>query len=52
MLESGPVIGQGTTGNYKRMPGFGAHVADVEIDPETGQLRLTRYCAINAVKGQ
>ncbi|MCH8883343.1 MAG: xanthine dehydrogenase family protein molybdopterin-binding subunit [SAR324 cluster bacterium] len=49
MNVSGPVVGHGSTGAYKRMPGFGAHVADVEVDPETGQVRLLRYCAAQDV---
>ena len=45
MATSGPVVGQGATGNYKRMPSFGTHVADVEVDPDTGQVQLTGYWA-------
>jgi CO/xanthine dehydrogenase Mo-binding subunit len=45
MAGKGPVVGYGTTGNFPRMPSFCAHVADVEVDPETGRVKLLRYCA-------
>jgi CO/xanthine dehydrogenase Mo-binding subunit len=45
MAARGPIVGQGHTGNYPRVPGFGAHMAEVEVDPETGQVRLLRYVA-------
>lgn len=41
----GPVVGHGATGMFTRMPSFCAHVADVEVDPETGRVTVLRYCA-------
>jgi CO/xanthine dehydrogenase Mo-binding subunit len=46
---SGPIVGQGSTGMYRRTPSCSAHVADVEVDPETGQVKLLRYCAAQDV---
>jgi CO/xanthine dehydrogenase Mo-binding subunit len=30
-------------------PGFGAHIADVEVDKETGQVTIVRYTAVQDV---
>ena len=30
-------------------PGFGAHICDVEVDPETGQVTVLRYTAVQDV---
>lgn len=45
MAAGGPVVGHGGTGAFNRMPSFCAHVADVEVDPDTGSVKLLRYCA-------
>ena len=45
MASRGPIVGQGSTGAFNRMPSFCAHVADVEVDTETGYVKLLRYCA-------
>jgi CO/xanthine dehydrogenase Mo-binding subunit len=45
LAAKGPVIGSGATGMFTRMPSFCAHVADVEVDPETGRVTVLRYCA-------
>ena len=45
MMKQGPIIGYGATGMFNRLPSFACHVADVEVDPETGQVRLLRYVA-------
>ncbi|MCZ6628184.1 MAG: xanthine dehydrogenase family protein molybdopterin-binding subunit [SAR324 cluster bacterium] len=45
MANSGPVVGKGGTGAFSRMPSFCAHIADVDVDPETGRVTLLRYCA-------
>ena len=43
---SGPLTGQGNV-NVKNWGGaFGAHIVDVEVDPETGQIKILRYTAI------
>jgi CO/xanthine dehydrogenase Mo-binding subunit len=49
METRGPLIGQGSTATYRRTPSCSAQVADVEVDPETGQVRLLRYCAAQDV---
>ncbi|MDH4248351.1 MAG: xanthine dehydrogenase family protein molybdopterin-binding subunit [Deltaproteobacteria bacterium] len=45
LADSGPIVGLGRTGSYTRLPAFAAHVVDVAVDLETGQVRLTRFCA-------
>lgn len=59
--EDGPVIGRGSASRMQPAPAFGAHIADVEVDPETGKVRVLRYtafqdvgCAVNPtqVEGQ
>ena len=30
-------------------PGFGAHICDVEVDPETGHVKILRYTAVQDV---
>ncbi|MBI3993758.1 MAG: xanthine dehydrogenase family protein molybdopterin-binding subunit, partial [Candidatus Lambdaproteobacteria bacterium] len=49
MGKRGPVVGQGGTGTFTRMPSFAANVAEVDVDPDTGQVRLTRFCAAQDV---
>lgn len=31
------------------LPGFGVHICDVEVDPETGHVRIVRYTAVQDV---
>ena len=45
MMKEGPLVGYGSTGAFGRLPSFCAHVADVEVDTETGQVKLLRFCA-------
>lgn len=45
----GPVIGEGTSAVSENAPGFVAHLAKVRVDPETGQLTLLRYVAVQDV---
>lgn len=44
-MAEGPIIGIGKSGAFSRLPAFACHVADVEVDKETGQVRLTRFVA-------
>jgi xanthine dehydrogenase molybdenum-binding subunit len=53
----GPVCGQGSVTRAQSAPTFGANVADVEVDPDTGKVKILRYtcfqdvgCAINPVQ--
>ena len=45
MARSGPIVGYGSTGNFSRLPSFACQVADVEVDPDTGAVKLLRYVA-------
>ncbi len=58
---NGPVCGEGSVTRVQSAPTFGANIADVEVDPGTGKVKLLRYtcfqdvgCAINPtqVEGQ
>jgi CO/xanthine dehydrogenase Mo-binding subunit len=42
----GPVVGRATVDPQGSTNAFGAHIADVEVDPETGKTRILRYTAI------
>ncbi len=46
MARRGPIVGYGSTGNFNRLPSFACQVADVEVDPDTGQVRVLRYVAV------
>jgi CO/xanthine dehydrogenase Mo-binding subunit len=39
----GPISSVGVARRLKHAPTFGAHVADVEVDPETGKVTLLNY---------
>lgn len=41
-----PLIGQGNVNVGKWGGGFGAHIVDVEVDPETGMVKILRYTTI------
>ncbi|MBE7552833.1 MAG: xanthine dehydrogenase family protein molybdopterin-binding subunit [Anaerolineales bacterium] len=40
--EYGPLLGQGSAAQRQRAPGFAATIAEVAVDPATGQVRVTR----------
>ncbi|MFZ1833578.1 MAG: xanthine dehydrogenase family protein molybdopterin-binding subunit [Pseudomonadales bacterium] len=42
----GPLSGQGAVNLQGAAPGFAVNIADVEVDPETGRSRVTRFTAI------
>ncbi|MFO0891356.1 MAG: xanthine dehydrogenase family protein molybdopterin-binding subunit [Isosphaeraceae bacterium] len=46
--ESGlaPVVGQASAAPEGSTNAFGVHIADVEVDPETGKVAILRYTAI------
>jgi len=46
MAARGPIVGYGSTGTYNRLPSFACHVAEVEVERDTGQVRLLRYLAV------
>jgi CO/xanthine dehydrogenase Mo-binding subunit len=45
----GPVVGRASLYAPMAGPGFGAHICDVEVDPETGRSRIVRYTAFQDV---
>jgi len=48
-LTEGAVIGRGTSTKLPLGVEIGAHVCDVEIDPDTGQVTILRYTAFQDV---
>jgi CO/xanthine dehydrogenase Mo-binding subunit len=48
-LGSGPIIGKGSTTRMQPAHAFAAHVADVEVDPDTGKVRILRYTCFQDV---
>jgi xanthine dehydrogenase molybdenum-binding subunit len=53
----GPIVGKGSTTRMQPAPTYAAHVADVEVDAETGKVKILRYtcfqdagCAVNPVQ--
>ena len=45
----GPISGKGNINASGAGPGFGTHICDVEVDPETGGVTVLRYTAIQDV---
>jgi CO/xanthine dehydrogenase Mo-binding subunit len=45
----GPISGKANINASGAGPGFGTHICDVEVDPETGKSTVTRYTAIQDV---
>src|SRR5262245_15171968 len=45
----GPIIGRASLYAPMAGPAFGAHICDLEIDPETGRSRVVRYTAFQDV---
>jgi xanthine dehydrogenase molybdenum-binding subunit len=41
-----PVVGQASVAPEGSTNGFGVHIADVEVDPDTGKVTVLRYTAI------
>ena len=42
----GPIVGEVAINAQGAGPSFGTHIVDVEIDPDTGRVSITRYTAI------
>lgn len=42
----GPIVGNASINAHGAAPSFGTHIADVEVDPETGRISIIRYTAI------
>ncbi|HEX2173827.1 MAG TPA: xanthine dehydrogenase family protein molybdopterin-binding subunit [Dehalococcoidia bacterium] len=45
----GPVVATGTATRMQLAPAFAAHIADVEVDPETGKVKVLKYTAFQDV---
>jgi CO/xanthine dehydrogenase Mo-binding subunit len=45
----GPLSGKANINASGAGPGFGTHICDVEVDPETGRVTVLRYTAIQDV---
>ena len=45
----GPITGHSALNAQAPGPGFGTHVCDVEVDPETGLVTILRYTAVQDV---
>ncbi|MBO8140658.1 MAG: xanthine dehydrogenase family protein molybdopterin-binding subunit [Firmicutes bacterium] len=42
----GPIVARGVSRGLAMAPGFGVHIADVRVDPETGKVDVVRYTAV------
>lgn len=47
--SGGPIAAVSALSAKGWLPGFGAHICDVEVDPETGYVRIVRYTAVQDV---
>ncbi len=45
----GPISGQASLTARGAGPGFGTHICDTEIDPDTGRVQVVRYTAVQDV---
>lgn len=45
----GPVVGRANLAHRGVGAGFGVHIVDVEVDPETGKTQILRYTALQDV---
>lgn len=48
-LGRGPIVGKGSTTRLQPAPAYAAHVADVEVDPDTGKVKILRYTCFQDV---
>jgi CO/xanthine dehydrogenase Mo-binding subunit len=46
---SGPVVGKGSTTRMQPAHAYAAHVADVEVDPSTGKVKILNYTCFQDV---
>ncbi|HYF92703.1 MAG TPA: xanthine dehydrogenase family protein molybdopterin-binding subunit [Symbiobacteriaceae bacterium] len=49
LAEQGPIYGVGTMSGAGGSPAFAVHIADVEVDPDTGKVAILRYTAVQDV---
>jgi CO/xanthine dehydrogenase Mo-binding subunit len=45
----GPIVSAQSASQFPNQPAFSVHVADVEVDPETGAVKILRYVAAQDV---
>jgi CO/xanthine dehydrogenase Mo-binding subunit len=45
----GPIVAEAAVNAQGAGPGYGTHVVDVEVDPETGHVKILRYTAVQDV---
>lgn len=45
----GPIVGEGTAAVSENAPGFVVHLARVQVDPDSGEVELKQYVAIQDV---
>ncbi len=43
--KRGPIISANSYSQFPEQPAYSAHVADIEVDPETGNIKILRYVA-------
>jgi CO/xanthine dehydrogenase Mo-binding subunit len=48
-LGKGPIVGKGSTTRMQPAPAYAAHVADVEVDPDTGKVKILHYTCFQDV---
>ncbi len=47
--SGGPISAEASVNPHDYLPAFAVHIADTEVDPETGHVRVIRYTAIQDV---
>jgi xanthine dehydrogenase molybdenum-binding subunit len=47
--KRGPIVSVQSTPPFPNQPAFSAHVVDVEVEPETGRVKILRYVAVQDV---
>jgi CO/xanthine dehydrogenase Mo-binding subunit len=48
-MSGGPIAAEVGVNAQGWLPGFGVHICDTEVDPETGHVSVTRYTALQDV---
>jgi CO/xanthine dehydrogenase Mo-binding subunit len=48
-VTGGPISAEAKVDPHDYLPGFGVHICDTEIDPETGHATIVRYTALQDV---
>jgi CO/xanthine dehydrogenase Mo-binding subunit len=49
VMTGGPISGRASLNARGAGPGFGTHICDIELDPETGRVEVVRYTAVQDV---